>query len=89
MNFSNTKLLVSYLPWLIGLGSVGLVVYRRFTGQTAEFIAENPNSLAAIKVTNPELYQQKVDEVQAYTAQKVDYFNSLSPEEMLNYKGGF
>jgi len=57
--------------------------------KVAKFIAENPNSIAAIKVTDPELYAAKMADAQAYTDNKVAAFKALSPEERRNYRGGF
>jgi len=86
------------IPVVIGLITLGLLGYRTYVTyideqakevQRQEFIAENPNSLAAIKERNPEKYQQILDAGQAYSDRKVAAFNALSPEEKQNYKGGF
>jgi len=86
------------IPVVIGLITLGLLSYRTYVTyleeqakevQRQEFIAENPNSLAAIKETNPEKYEKILAAGQAYTDSKVDAFNALTPEEKANYKGGF
>lgn len=86
------------IPIAIGLITLGLLGYRTYVTyldelakevQRQEFIAENPNSLAAIKVTNPEKYDKILADAQAYTMSKVEAFKNLSPEQQQNYKGGF
>jgi len=86
------------IPVAIGLITLALLGYRTYVTyideqakgvQRQEFIAENPNSLAAIKERNPEKYDKIVADAQAYTDGKVARFKALSPEERRNYKGGF
>ena len=62
---------------------------RELERKKDRFIAENPDSLAALQVTDPEEAARRLAEAQAYTDSKIATFRGLSPEERRNYKGGF
>jgi len=53
------------------------------------FIEANPESIAAIKVSDPVRYTKVMEDASTYTANKIGNFSSLSAEERRNYRGGF
>ena len=93
------------MPWILGLGallyflstmgvaeaSVSPIEAKRIEQEAKRqaFIKENPESIAALQVTDPVRAAAMIAEGQAYTDSKLRIFNSLSPEERRNYKGGF
>jgi len=53
------------------------------------YIEANPESMAAIKVSDPVRYAKVIEDATSYTASKFRNFSSLSAEERSNYSGGF
>ena len=88
MNIEKVGVLAAIIASGFGIWNI-IATRRAEEDKAAIFIAENPKSIAALKVNDPVAYSKAVKSGEEYSSAKASAFNSLSPQQRRSYRGGF